>query len=245
MSFIRTFKVLILISIYFISNNIIAQQTVSGTVTSEEGPLAGVNVMVQGSTYGNITDLSGNYTLIIPGPGTNLIFSYVGYETVIESVGNRTVIDVFLKADATQLEEVIVTGYTTQSRKNISGAVSVVDPEDIMSIPANSVAKQLQGRAAGVIVTGSGLPGGDISVRIRGYGTISEYMSEPLYIVDGIPLESEYIENLNPNDIKSIQILKDASTASIYGARAANGVIIITTKSGKITDGPEVIFGRS
>jgi TonB-linked SusC/RagA family outer membrane protein len=230
-----------LIAFYVISHDAFAQnRTVTGTVSSEEGPLAGVNVMVHGTTYGTMTDLDGNYTLMITNPENTLLFSYIGYKTVSQSVGNRTVIDVIMEIDATQLDEVVVTGYTTQSRRNISGAVSVVDPEEISSIPASTIAGQLQGRAAGVMVTGSGLPGGDVGVRIRGYGTISEYMSEPLYIVDGIPLESNYIENLNPNDVESIQILKDASAASIYGARAANGVIIITTKSGKATDGPEI-----
>jgi TonB-linked SusC/RagA family outer membrane protein len=220
----------------------IAQRTIKGTVTSEDGPMAGVNVMIQGTTYGNITDLSGNYTLMISDRQATLIFSYIGYKTVTETIGNRTVIDVFMEIDATQLDEVIITGYTSQSRKNISGSISTVNPQEIKTIPANSVAGQLQGRAAGVIVTNAGLPGGGTSVRIRGYGTISQYMSEPLYIIDGIPIESDIIESLNPHDVESIQVLKDASAASIYGARAAHGVIIITTKAGKVVEGPEVSF---
>jgi TonB-linked SusC/RagA family outer membrane protein len=239
---IRSLGILIFLSITIIVNPVKAQRTVTGTVTSEDGPMAGVNVIVQGSTYGNITDLDGNYTLMIPGPTTTLVFSYVGYKTVIEAVGNRSVIDVFMQTDASQLEEVVVTGYTTQSRKNISGSISVVNPQEIATIPAGSVAEQLQGRAAGVNVTHSGYPGESPSVRIRGFGTISEYMSEPLYIVDGIPVESDIMITLNPQDVESIQILKDASAASIYGARAANGVIIITTKAGKVTDGPELAF---
>lgn len=225
------------------SINVSAQEiTVSGQVTSEEGPLAGVNVMVQGSTYGNITDLDGNYALIIPNREAVLIFSYIGYETVIEHIDNRAVINIFMQVDATQLDEVIVTGYSTQSKKNVSGSISSVDPKELLTVPAHSVAEQLQGRAAGVTVTNAGLPGGGTSVRIRGYGTISQYMNDPLYIVDGIPMESDIIESLNPLDVESIQILKDASAASIYGARAAHGVIIITTKAGKVTEGPEVAF---
>jgi TonB-linked SusC/RagA family outer membrane protein len=238
----RIFGLLIFL-IIILPLNISAQvNTITGTVISEEGPLAGVNVMIQGTTLGNITDLGGRYTITLPERAVNLVFSYVGYQTVIEPVGDRTVVDVFMQIDPTQLEEVVFTGYTTQSKKNISGAISTVDPEEIMTIPANTVAEQLQGRSAGVIVTGSGLPGGNIKVRIRGYGTISRFGSEPIYIIDGLPMGSFFIETLNPNDVESIQILKDASAASIYGARAGNGVIIITTKSGKSSDRPQITF---
>jgi TonB-linked SusC/RagA family outer membrane protein len=241
LSYIRVISLLYLISIPTLST---AQEiTVSGQVLTADGPLPGVNVLIQGTTFGNITDLDGRYTLILPDRPVTLIFSYIGYQTVTETVGDRTIIDVYMQVDATQLDEVVVTGYTTQSKKNISGSISTVDPEDIMTIPANSVTEQLQGRAAGVIVTNSGLPGGVVQVRIRGYGTISRFGSLPLYIIDGTPMNSFFfLESLNPNDVESIQILKDASAASIYGARAGNGVIIITTKAGKASDRPQISF---
>jgi TonB-linked SusC/RagA family outer membrane protein len=240
--FFKTIRIVLIVVIYAFFNFVNAQETITGTVTSEDGLLAGVNVMVQGTTYGNITDLDGKYTLMIPDREVTLVFSFVGYETVIERVSNRSVIDVFMHPSISTLEEVVVTGYSTQSRKNISGSISSVNPNELVTIPANSVAAQLQGRAAGVTVTNAGLPGGGTSVRIRGYGTISQYMNDPLYIVDGIPIESDMIQSLNPQDVESIQILKDASAASIYGARAAHGVLIITTKSGKVTEGPELAF---
>lgn len=220
------------LSIFLITNPLLAQErTITGNVTSENGPLPGVNVMVMGSTYGNITDMSGNYTLNITSEETRLIFSYVGYKTVQETVGNRTVVDVYMEVEASQLEEVVVTGYTTQTVRNISGAIDVVDVKSMKTLPTSHVSEQLQGRAPGVTVTQSGMPGGPITVRIRGYSTIND--NDPLYIIDGTPADQSTVEMLNPADIETAQVLKDASAASIYGARAANGVIIFTTRSGK------------
>jgi TonB-linked SusC/RagA family outer membrane protein len=229
---LREFALIGIVIIYTNSN---AQElTISGTVTSNDGPQAGVNILIQGSTYGNITDLDGNYTLIIPNRNVAL------YETVIEPVGNRTVIDVFMREDVAQLKGVIVTGYTSQPIKNISGAVSTIDPEEINTYPASNITQQMQGRAAGVNVLSSGKPGGPTIVNIRGFGTIND--NSPLYIIDGMPGDWETVNYLNPNDIESIQILKDASAASIYGARAANGVIIFTTKKGNTQGETKINF---
>ena len=215
-------------------------RTVTGTVTSEEGPLPGVNIMIQGTTYGNITNLDGEYALVVPGPEVLLVFSFVGYQTQSIKVGNRSVIDVFMQADVTQLDEIIVTGYTTQAKRNISGAISTVDPEEIKTLPTANATEQLLGRVPGVNVLHSGNPGGTINVRIRGYTTIND--NAPLYIIDGAPADQAAIEMLNPNDIESIQVLKDASASSIYGARAANGVVIFTTRTGKTTQRTNISF---
>jgi len=234
MSCSKALKVLTFIVACVIYNSSFSQGiTITGTVTSEDGPLPGVNIMVEGGTYGNITDSDGKYVLVSPNPDIRLVFSYVGYETVHEYVGNRTVVDIFMEVDVSQLEEIVVTGYTTQAVKNFSGAIDVVDVESMQTVPTSNVTEQLQGRAPGVTVTQSGMPGAPISVRIRGYGTINQ--NDPLYIIDGAPADQYTIEMLNPDDIESVQVLKDASAASIYGARAASGVILITTKSGKDT----------
>jgi TonB-dependent SusC/RagA subfamily outer membrane receptor len=196
--------------------------------------------MIMGTTYGNITDLDGKYTLNILSTETRLLFSYVGYQTVEEYVGNRTVIDVFMNVDVEQLDELIVTGYSTEARKNISGAVSTADPEEIKTMPTGNVTEQLAGRIAGVNVLHTGKPGGPVNVRIRGYTTIND--NGPLYIIDGAPADQATIEMLNPNDVESIVVLKDASAASIYGSRAANGVIIYTTKTGEGIDKNNITF---
>jgi TonB-linked SusC/RagA family outer membrane protein len=166
----------------------------------------------------------------VPGPDAVLIFSSVGYVTQQITVGNQTVIDVELEADVTALQEVVVTGYTAQSKRDITGAIASVDTEKLTEMPAASFAQQLQGRAAGVTIGQDNRPGSAPVVRIRGWGTIND--NDPLYIIDGVPTKSD-VQAINPNNIESIQILKDASAASIYGSRAANGVIVITTKKGK------------
>ncbi len=241
MHLIKDMRAFAFILLYFFSNVLLAQdKVITGTVSSIEGPLPGVNVMVMGSTYGNVTDLDGKYTLYVTEAETTLVFSSVGYKTISEVVGNRSVIDVIMYSDATQMEEVVVTGYATQAVKNFSGAIDVVDVESAKTVPTSNVAAQLQGRAAGVTVTNSGEPGAPVTVRIRGYSTIND--NDPLYIVDGAPADQATVEVLNPYDVESVQVLKDASAASIYGARAANGVIILTTKKGKGNDKTNITF---
>lgn len=205
------------------------QTTVTGTVTDSNGvPLPGANVVEKGTTNGVQTDFDGNYALNVQ-PGAVLVISYIGFLAIEVSVGSNSVIDVSLQEDARALDEVIVTGYGTQSKREITGAVTTVDAEQLLSVPATTFAQQLQGRAAGVNIINNATPGGEATVRIRGFGTIGN--NNPLFVIDGVPTQSQ--GNLNPNDIESLQVLKDASAASIYGSRAANGVIIITTKKGK------------
>jgi TonB-linked SusC/RagA family outer membrane protein len=205
-------------------------QTISGTVSDELGPLPGANVLVKGTTNGTQTDFDGNYTLDDVEDGATLVFSYVGFKTVEVPVEGQSTIDVTMEEDASKLDEVVVTGYGSQAKKDLTGAVSVVDTEELLAVPATTFSQQLQGRAAGISIVNDARPGGEATVRIRGFGTVGN--NDPLYIIDGVPSQSQ--SNINPNDIESLQVLKDASAASIYGSRAANGVIIITTKKGKL-----------
>lgn len=211
----------------------VQDRRISGQVTDAGGGegLPGVNVALKGTNRGTTTDAGGNYVLNVPSSGGTLIFSFIGYVTREEMVGNRSVLNIALSVDNKTLNEVIVTGYTTQARRDITGAVGTVDPKDLTAVPATNFAQQLQGRVAGVQVGTDGQPGGEVSVRIRGIGSITG-SSDPLYIIDGVPTQGG-LNQLNPNDIETLQVLKDASTASIYGARASNGVVIVTTKRGK------------
>jgi len=207
----------------------IQAQTITGTVSDATGPLPGANVLVKNTTNGTQTDFDGNYTITADSDAT-LVFSYIGYKSVTIPVNGQTTIDVTLEEDASKLDEVVVTGYGSQAKKDLTGAVAVVDTEELLSVPATDFAQQLQGRAAGVNIVNSSQAGGGATVRIRGYGSVGN--NDPLYIIDGVPTTEP--GNINPNDIESLQVLKDASAASIYGSRAANGVIILTTKQGKM-----------
>lgn len=216
--------------------------TVSGKVTDaeENEPLPGVNVVVKGTTTGTVTDAEGRYSLSVPDGNAVLIFSFVGYAIKEVTVDRQTVIDVALDPDVKALSEVVVIGYGTQEKSDITGAVSTVDGEELTRVPVASFDQALAGRAAGVqVVAGSGIPGAGASIRVRGVGTLNN--AEPLYVIDGIILgnvsgggqtDISPLSLINPNDIESINILKDASATAIYGARAGNGVVIITTKKG-------------
>ncbi|MGH7700100.1 MAG: SusC/RagA family TonB-linked outer membrane protein [Gemmatimonadales bacterium] len=204
---------------------------VSGTVTSETGtPLRGVTVRVSGTDVRAVTDAVGRYSLTAPSDAV-LVFASIGYRAVYTNVGGRTAIDVAMSEAIAVLSEVIVTGYTEQRRADITGAVSSVNLESADREISSSILKRLDGRVAGVTVERSGSPGSRNTVRIRGVSSFQN--NDPLYIVDGTPVEDSYINWLNPNDIESIQVLKDASAASIYGSRANNGVVIIETKKGR------------
>jgi TonB-linked SusC/RagA family outer membrane protein len=209
-----------------------AQIRVSGKVTekgSTDG-LPGATVAVKGTSDGVATDLDGTYSIEVPSGDAVLIFSFVGLESQEIQVGSQREINVVLQLDATLIEEVVVVGYGTQKRSAISGAVSTISSDEIAKTPVLRAEQALQGRTAGVQVTqNSGSPGSTLTVRVRGVGTINN--SEPLYLIDGVPAEG--IDFLNPNDIASINVLKDAASAAIYGARGANGVVLITTRSGK------------
>ncbi|MBQ9410623.1 MAG: TonB-dependent receptor [Bacteroidales bacterium] len=226
-------KLISLIAVLALALPALAQQSVSGTVTEAATgePVIGASVMVHGTTVGAITDLDGTYTLNVPANAV-LVFDCIGFRTVTLNVNGRSTIDVALEEDAEFLDEVVVVGYSVQKRRDVLGAVSKVDGKDLRKVPVASVQESLQGRVAGVNVTSqTGAPGAGISVRVRGTGSISS-SNEPLYIVDGIPVEGA-LNTLAAGDIEEISILKDASSAAIYGSRATNGVVLITTKSGK------------
>lgn len=205
-------------------------QRVSGLVTDENGQgVPGVSIIEKGTTNGITTDNDGKYSLNVGGSNSVLVFSFIGYTTQEVPVGTRTTIDVPLSLDVKSLEEVVVTGYAVENRREVTGAVSTVKPAALAAVPSGNVEQQLQGRVSGVTVITNGQPGTTSVVRLRGFGSIEN--NEPLYIVDGVPVSST--DFLNPNDIESTTVLKDAASASIYGARAAGGVIVYTTKKGK------------
>lgn len=207
-----------------------SQETISGMVTDQNGvPLPAVNVFLKGTTVGTQTDFDGNYALE-GSEGQTLVFSYVGYETQEIVIGNQDVIDVSLREDASQLDEIVVLGYTAQTRGDVTGSVSSVDISEATKAPIVNAAEALQGRVSGVTVMNNGQPGSSPVVRIRGYGTSNN--NNPLYIIDGVQTDDPAILNsLNSNDIDQMNVLKDGA-AAIYGARASNGVVIITTKGG-------------
>ncbi len=215
----------------FFSFSVFAQKSVAGRVTTKSNqPIQGATVQVKGSTTVTITNADGMFNIKVPGNKSTLVVSVIGYEIVELPVGNKTDLSVSLAEATSQLSEVLVTGYSAQRKKDITGAVSVVKVSDMIAVPSGSAEQQLQGRASGVTVTASGQPGDGASVRIRGFGSLSAGNS-PLYIVDGVPLTN--LGDLNSNDIETIQVLKDAAAASQYGSRAGNGVLVITTKKGK------------
>jgi len=217
-----------------------AQNQVSGTVSDATGEtLIGASILVKGTQIGTVTDFDGNYSLTVSGDNNILLISYTGYEEQEISIGNRSIIDIVLQESISLIDEVVVVGYGTQKRSKISGAVSTVTSDEITESPVLRTEQALQGRIAGVQVSqNSGSPGSALTVRVRGVGTINN--SDPLYIVDGIPVEG--IDFLNPNDIESINVLKDAASAAIYGARGANGVVLITTKGGKINQPGKISY---
>jgi TonB-dependent starch-binding outer membrane protein SusC len=227
------FKILlILLIVWAIPKVVTAQNAVTGTVTdaSTNEALPGVNVLVKGTTNGTNTDTNGSYTIIVK-PDDVLLFSFIGYTSVEIPVGNQSNIRVTLQPDVTQLGEVIVTGYTTQRKQDISSSISIVDIQDIAETPYSNILQSMVGRVSGVTISQDGEPGkGRTNLKIRGITTLNN--NQPLYVVDGIPT-MEDLSNLNPNDIESIQILKDAAAASQYGSRSAGGVVVVTTKKGK------------
>ena len=234
------------LALLFLSVSVFAQQhSVKGTVTDQNGlPVIGMAVMEQGTTNGVVTDENGEYSITVSSPDVTLEFYSLGYETVTEAVRGRAVIDVVSGEEATALEGAVAIGYGTVKKQDLTTAVSVVSNEDMKLRPVSEASGFIQGKVAGVQVQQtSGLPGGGMTVRIRGASSIAS-SNDPLYVVDGVPVgEGNYaIAYLSPNDIESMSILKDASSAAIYGSRAANGVVLITTKQGKVSRGPQINF---
>lgn len=211
---------------------VLAQSTISGKVTDTKTgeALIAASVVVKGTSQGAMTDIDGNYTIDVSADATTLVFSYVGYATQEIEIGGKSVINISL-SEGLDFEEVVVTGYTTQKKSNVTGSISQVKGKDLEDMQIGRVEQALQGRTSGIRVTqSSGAPGSGSTVRIRGTSSING--SNPLFVVDGVIIGGG-IDYLNPNDIESIEVLKDAASAAIYGARGGNGVILITTKKGK------------
>lgn len=204
------------------------ERTVTGKVTSAEDglPIPGVNVIVEGTTKGTATDADGQFSLQLASTENSLVFSFVGFKSITLDVTGRTVVDVQMESDVTALEEVVVVGYGTQRKRDVTGAITSLKGEQIADLPNANPLNSIQGKAAGVIVTNSGQAGTAPTLRIRGVGSISN--TNPLYVVDGIFADN--IDFLNPNDIASMEILKDPSSLAMFGVQGANGVVIITTK---------------
>lgn len=223
-------KVIAFLFVLLTASYAFAQSEVSGTVKDDAGePLIGVSILVQSTSNGTITDFDGNYTLSVPAKAT-LVFSYMGYQTQTIEVGSKTVINVTMKQDNQLLEEVVVVGYGVAKSKDLTAPIANVKGEELSKQIASSPMAALQGMVSGVQITQSGAPGSSPDVKIRGVGSIGDY-AKPLYVVDGAFVDN--IDFLSADDIESLTVLKDASAAAIYGVRAANGVVLVTTKKGE------------
>ena len=225
------FKIAI-ITIVLVCTQVVYSQTktVTGSVVDDDGaPLPGVSVLVLGTSTGTSTDFDGNYSIENADADSQLVFSFVGMTDQTISVGSQSEINVSMQASAEALDEVIVVGYGSQSRAEVTGAISSVGSDEITALPVINAEQALQGRAAGVTVTNSGAPGTNPQVRIRGLGTVGN--NNPLYVIDGVITGG--LSGINPEDIESINVLKDASTTAVYGSRGSNGVIMVTTKKGR------------
>lgn len=207
------------------------ERRLEGTVLSaaDNMGIPGARIAIKGSVKGTTADENGNFSLYLPQDASVLVISSLGFSPQEVQVGSQLTLTVKLEESANTLNEVVVTGYSSQTKKDIIGAVAVVKTRDLLVTPAGNIQQQLQGRVAGVTISGNGSPNSLAKVRIRGFNSFT--VNDPLYIIDGVPTSN--VSNLNPQDIESLQVLKDASAASIYGARASNGVVLITTKQGK------------
>lgn len=228
-------------SVWIISLGMFAQTRIQGTVTDVGGtPMIGVNVVEKGTLNGTVTDSEGNFTLNVSSQNSELVFTYVGYITEEVLVGSNRSITVVMVEDMESLQEIVVVGYGTQAKRDITGSVAVVDTKELLASSGASAAQQLQGKTPGVYIGQTGSPGSATMVRIRGINTVND--NGPLYVIDGVSTRNQNLSSLNPNDIESMQVLKDASSAAIYGAQAANGVILITTKRGTGSGQPKLTY---
>ena len=251
----RNLLLLLMLSVCFQVTLLAQTKTITGKVTDggDGQPLPGVNILIKGTSRGSVTGIDGSFTLNAEASDV-LVFSFIGYVTQEITIGNQTTIDVTLQPDIANLSEVVVVGYGTQEKSDVTGVVSTVDPESFNKGAIVSPDQLISGKIAGVQITpNTGAPGGQSSIRIRG-GTSIGASNEPLYVIDGVPIDnsphnpSDFssgrnpLNFLNPNDIASFTVLKDASAAAIYGSRAANGVIIITTKKGGAGDAGRITY---
>ena len=228
-------KIALIALLMICSQSILAQtKTVSGTVKDNSGELLpGVSIIVKGTEKGTETDFDGNFTLNNVKSTDQLVFAYLGSASQTILVGSKTIIDVVLQESAESLDEIVVVAYGKQSRKTITGAIATVDAEEMAALPVTNAEQALQGRAAGVTVVNSGSPGSSPQVLIRGLGTFGN--NSPLYVIDGVIVGN--LSGISPSDIENVSILKDASTTALYGARGSNGVVLVTTKTGKLGKG--------
>lgn len=214
-------------------------QWIVGQVTSDGGEtIPGVNIMEKGTSNGTVTDADGNYTLYLSDPNATLVYSFIGFKNVELPLSGRTRVDVAMHPDFETLSEVVVIGYGTQLRKDVTGSISSISGSEITQPPVMNAEQGMQGRLSGVTVTPASAPGANVTMRIRGMGTIGD--NDPLFIIDGVQT-TDGLANINPGDIESIDVLKDA-TAAVYGSRSANGVVIVTTKRGNRQSGTRVDF---
>ncbi|MEM7549123.1 MAG: TonB-dependent receptor [Bacteroidota bacterium] len=260
----KRFLLLFIIFCAFLFQKVSAQErSISGRLTSTDdgSGLPGVNVVLKGTTVGTVSDIEGNYKLSVPAEGGTLVFSFIGLAPQEVEIGSRSVIDIQMQSDVTELSEVVVVGFGSQERKKLTTAVSSIDSKAFENIPVQNFQNALQGRLAGVNVTAAnGTLGSPVSIRVRGVSSINA-SNQPLFVIDGAVLNNDTnpntgaigsglgradgtnpLININPNDIESIEVLKDAAAAAIYGARGTNGVIIITTKRGKLNQKARVSF---
>jgi len=251
----RAIRLLFILTLSLGVHSLYAQSTITGTISDSQGPLAGASVVAKGTTTGAVADFDGNFTIDVPENASALIFSYVGYAAKEVAINGQSNINVELLEDAQALSEVVVVGYGTQRKADLTGAVGSIDAVDIVKQPIVSPDQILAGTISGVNITNrSGDPGAPVSVNIRGVGTLSAD-ANPLFVIDGVPIvgtnnitvntssttDSNPLASINPSDIATIDVLKDAASAAIYGARGANGVIIITTKKGSAGE-PKVTY---
>ncbi|KEO74685.1 SusC/RagA family TonB-linked outer membrane protein [Anditalea andensis] len=235
-------KWLIILSLFILSSSKLhAQQvTVSGRVLDQGGEtIPGVNILEKGTQNGTVSNMDGEFTLSVASPQSVLVISFIGFTTQETVIGDRSRLEIILGEDTRTLDEVVVIGYGTQREQDRISAITTVRSEDIVRTPATNAMQSLQGRVAGVQIVSSGAPGASPTVRVRGVGSF-EGGAAPLYVVDGMFFEN--IDFLNPNDIETLSVLKDASAAAIYGVRAANGVVLIETKSGNYNQAPEIVY---
>ena len=234
-------KLFIAVFLAFCYVHVWGQTQVSGTVRSAENdePLPGVNIVILDTNKGTVTDIDGNYSLALEDSENTLVFSYVGFQTETIEINGRSVVNVSLIPDLGNLEEIVVIGYGESNAKELTSAITTIKSEEITQTPTGQAMQALQGRVAGVQIVSNGEPGAAPTVRVRGIGSF-EGDAAPLYVVDGMFLDN--IDFLSPNDIATMSVLKDASASAIYGVRAANGVILIETKSGGYNQKPEIVY---
>ncbi|HZK95376.1 MAG TPA: TonB-dependent receptor [Prolixibacteraceae bacterium] len=226
----RMLSSLVLLMVLMTGMAFAQKKAITGAVTDQTGsPIPGVTVIVKGTSIGVVTDFDGKYTLSVPADAKVLNFSFVGMVPQDIEIAGKTTINTMMKSDVVGVEEVVVVGYGTQQKKTLTGAVATVGDSELRGTPSANAASRMQGRVAGVTITTDNSPGGDATVRVRGIGSVNN--NDPLYIIDGVP-SAGGMTSLNSNDIETMTVLKDASSSAIYGVRAANGVIIVTTKRG-------------